>query len=441
MRTHRRATAAAVAALLGSLSLLGAGSAPATAADTSTRLPVSSFRDIVVDGVHDRVFISDPSGGSIVVTDYAGAVVQHITAEDGAAGLALSKDSSKVYVALSSAGAISEIDTSTLTETRRYPIGADVSPQNLALAGGKLWFGYAVGSSGDIGSLDLSGTDPVVTLDLTSTSWYYAPSLASSPADPNVLVAGQEGVSPATLAVYEATATGLQQRANRLFTQDPQVSFLNDFAVTADGQNIVMAANNPSAHEVVRTSDLSANGSYSSWAFPNAVAVATDGTLATGASDYAVQTYRPGSTVPLHTYFEPDDLQRDGLAWAPDDNRLFTVSGDVVPTLHVLPDAGKTESTLTLEAPSTIAKNRALTVNGTLSAFEPFAGTPTVEVTRTDTESPNGTPLGTFLVSADGRFQFTDRPRMAGQTTYTARYAGDTQHIAATTEVTVNVTK
>ncbi|MFE4647298.1 YncE family protein [Streptomyces sp. NPDC056707] len=96
------------ATLIGSLTLIGAGAVTATAEETSVALPSSSFRDIVVDGVHDRVFVSDPTGGSIVVTDYTGAVVQQITAEEGAAGLVLSADSSKLYVALSTVDAIAD---------------------------------------------------------------------------------------------------------------------------------------------------------------------------------------------------------------------------------------------------------------------------------------------------------------------------------------------
>ncbi|SOE32950.1 YncE family protein [Streptomyces sp. OK228] len=165
MRIHKRTAVAMAAALIGSLTLIGAGTVTATAEETSVALPSASFRDIVVDGVHDRVFVSDPTGGSIVVTDYAGAVVQQITAEEGAAGLVLSADSRKLYVALSTVGAIAEIDTATLTETNRYPTGADTSPQSLAMAGGKLWFGYTVGSSGGIGSLDVAFPVPGYVAD------------------------------------------------------------------------------------------------------------------------------------------------------------------------------------------------------------------------------------------------------------------------------------
>ncbi|MEU9462619.1 hypothetical protein [Streptomyces sp. NPDC048312] len=445
MRIHKRTAVALAAALIGSLSLTGAGAGTAAAEETSVALPSTSFRDIVVDGVHDRVFVSDPTGGSIVVTDYAGAVVQQITAEEGAAGLVLSADSTKLYVALSTVGAIAEIDTVTLTETDRYPTGADTSPQSLAMAGGKLWFGYTVGSSGGIGSLDVASSAPAATLVPSGRYWYYSPALASSPADPNVLVAGEEGVSPASLAVYDTAAGGLQKRTERSFISSPSISYLNDFAVTADGQNIVIAANNPSDHQIVRLSDLSSNGYHSSWQFPNAVAVAADGTVATGAEGDFVKTYRPGSTWPAFREYAVNDLQRDGLAWAPDENRLFAITGfsyGSAPTLHVLPDAGKLDTTLSLQAPATSSRGKDLTVTGQLSAAEPFPAGTTVEVTRTDAGHPTGTPVGTLPISTPtGEFTITERPRETGDITYTATYKGDGRHMSATTRATVTITK
>ncbi|MFF2439268.1 hypothetical protein ACFVU4_34795 [Streptomyces sp. NPDC058107] len=259
---------------------------------------------------------------------------------------------------------------------------------------------------------------PAATLVPSGRYWYYAPALASSPADPNVLVAGEEGVGPATLAVYDTAAGGLQKRTERSFSSSPSISYLNDFAVTADGQNIVVAANNPSDHQIVRLSDLSSNGYHSSWQFPNAVAVAADGTVATGADGDFVKTYRPGSTWPAFREYAVNDLQRDGLAWAPDENRLFAITGfsyGSAPTLHVLPDAGKLDTTLSLQAPATSHKGKDLTVTGQLWAAEPFPASTTVEVTRTDAEHPTGTPVGTFpILHGDGRVHVRGTPARDG---------------------------
>ena len=441
MRTRSLIAQTALAAVFGSAALIGGTAVPA-AADSSTALPSTSYRDIVVDDVHDHVFISDPDGSSVVVTDYAGQVVKQITSENGAAGLAVSADSSTVYVALPSADAISEIDTSTLAETDRYQTGAGTSPRNLALADGKIWFGYAADGRGGIGSLELSGADPVVTLG-QSADWYYAPTLASSPADPNVLVAGQQGLSPATLAVYEVSSSGLQQRVKRTFYDSPVMSNLNDFAVTPDGQDIVAAFGAPYRHQVLSATDLSVKGSYPTDAYPNGVAIAADGTVAAGGDGSQVYVFRSGASTPLRTY-SPGSQLPAGLAWAPDDNRLFSVTGDYLgghPTLHVLVDAGKAESSLTLQAPSTAVKNKELTVTGTLSANDPFASGTTVKVTRTDAKSPGGVSIGRAAVAADGSFQFTDQLHVVGQVTYTVRYLGDDRHTAATAQATVEVTK
>ncbi|MGW2642963.1 hypothetical protein [Streptomyces sp. NPDC001348] len=58
--------------------------------------------DAVVDGVHQRVFISDPSNGKIVVTDCSGTVVKQLTSLQGVTDLELSAGSDTVYAAVPS---------------------------------------------------------------------------------------------------------------------------------------------------------------------------------------------------------------------------------------------------------------------------------------------------------------------------------------------------
>lgn len=124
----------------------------------ATALAVTSTGDVVVDGVHQRVFISDPKSGKAVATDYSGTVVGTVESLPGVRGLELSAGSGTLYAAVEDADAIVAIDTATAIKAHRYPTGAGTQPGYPALAGGKLWFGYRNGDSANIGSLDLSGT-------------------------------------------------------------------------------------------------------------------------------------------------------------------------------------------------------------------------------------------------------------------------------------------
>lgn len=135
----RRRTLTTTATTLAVLISSAALAAVPAAADSTRTLPVRSTADIVVDGVHQRVFVSDPSNGKIVVTDYAGTVVQQVAGLPGVTGLELSADSGTLYAAVRGADVIVALDTATGTESVRYTVGD--SPMSVALAGGKLWFG------------------------------------------------------------------------------------------------------------------------------------------------------------------------------------------------------------------------------------------------------------------------------------------------------------
>ncbi|MGW9026600.1 hypothetical protein ACWGQ5_20895 [Streptomyces sp. NPDC055722] len=97
IRTLPAATALAV---LFSSAALAVGSAAPALADSSTLLPVKSADDMVVDGVHQRVFISDPTSGKVVAPNYVGTVVGTVDSLPGANGLELSADSSTLYAAV-----------------------------------------------------------------------------------------------------------------------------------------------------------------------------------------------------------------------------------------------------------------------------------------------------------------------------------------------------
>ncbi|AZM51084.1 hypothetical protein DMB38_30820 [Streptomyces sp. WAC 06738] len=414
--------------------MIGTGGAPA-AADTSTQLPISSYRDMAVDGIHRQVFITDPFGGQVVVADYSGQVVKQFSGAAGAWGLALSEDSNTLYVALRDAGAIAEIDTATLQETARYDTGtgagAYAGPTWLALAGGKVWFGYSVDTwSGDLGSLDLSGPEPVVTRAQAPRTFDGPPQIAAVPEDPSTLVAADH-FSDATLVRYDVSSGRAVEQVRSHGPGPYGCASLNELALTPDARQVVLACASPYDHQAFRTADLSHDGFYTTDAYPNAVAFAPDGTLALGsdARHDDAWVYRPGYDAPLKAIdLGADRTVTGGLAWAPDHSRLFAVvttysSGPF--TLKVLDDPAGQESTLLLDGPETAKRGQQITITGTLTPTTWLGAGTTVSLRRSTFADPAGVSLGTATVSPDGTLAFTDRPRTTGTVWYEAKYAGD----------------
>ncbi|MEU3526431.1 Ig-like domain repeat protein [Streptomyces sp. NPDC038707] len=458
MRTRRTATATALAVLFSSVVLVGGAADPAVA-DSSASLPIKSSGDIVVDGVHKRVFISDPASGKVVATDYSGKVVRTIGSLPGVTGLELSTDSGTLYAAVSQAGAIAAIDTATLTETKRYALGKGVEPRYPAMAGGKLWFGFNgpdPAYRGQIGSIDVSSPGAEVTLPSDgANSWYSAPRLASDPGAPDVLAAAQEGSSFVSLAVYDVSSGAPQKVASGPKTTDgTSPAYLNDFDVTPDGKKLIVGGGSPQdAALVFSTADLSLTGSYRTGSWVNAVAVAPDGMLALGSSRFSpdVFVYPSGTTSALRTYAFPDsggsttatnDLSESGLAWAPDRSRVFALTTNVyedVYALRVLTDPTKSATKVTVNAPAKSALGKKLTVTGKVAAKGTFPAGTRATVTRTDVESPKGKALSPVTLKPDGTFSFTDTPTAGGKVTYRVSYAGDASRSAASGSDTVDV--
>ncbi|MDT0394491.1 MULTISPECIES: hypothetical protein [Streptomyces] len=449
MRILRRALGTTLTAALGSLLLTVPGATPAFAADP-VPLPMYSLADMKVDGSNQRVFLSMPAGadGRVVVTDYDGGNSTWLDGLPGAGGLALSPDSRTLYVAARDIDTIVAYDTTTLTETARYFVGEDTAPWSLAFAGGKLWFGY--GSGGDLGSVDVSGAEPVIALGLDgSLDW--GADLVASPADPDVLVAGTGNPNANTLTVYDVSSGSPEMAARRVLS-GTQMNGLRDLAVTPDGRSIVVAALISTGYQVFRVDDLSDQGTHASSSSPLAVAVAPDGTVAGGTSNNSADVpdlsfYAPGVPAPLTTVElggATESLVEEGLAWAPDGSRVFAVTrqtGVMGLRFHAWQADTTVQTALALDAPPTSRVRRELTVTGTLTPAAGLAPGTTVAVRRYDAAAPEGTSLGTVPVSADGTFTVTDTPRRTGQVRYGVTYAGDAWHTAASAEVTVEITR
>ncbi|UFR03612.1 Ig-like domain repeat protein [Streptomyces sp. Go40/10] len=440
----RSLTAATTLAVLFSSAALAA--TPASA-DSTTALPVRTIGDIVVDAAHQQVFISDPLNGKIVVTDLNGKPLKEITTNlSGVNGLELSADSGTLYAAVQDLDAVAVFDTATDTETARYEVGD--KPLSVALAGGKLWFGYGGAAEGNIGSVDLAAEDHKVTLG-QDNGWYAAPLLDAAPGS-STLIAGAVGQSPVELASYDVSSG----TAAKVASTREAGSNLGDLQVTPDGKDVVVASGAPYYQQVFRTSDLNEDGKYVTDAYPNSVAIAPDGTVAAGIDgsyEPDVYIFKPGSSEAVRAYDFPntgtssgsDLLARGGLAWAPDASRLFAVTSNSqgVYSLRVLDAPTKAAATVTVDAPATATRAKPLTVKGKVASKAAVPAGTKLAVTRTDMESPKGKALAAAVTKADGTFSFTDTPPSGGKVKYTVAYAGDAGHAAASGSDTVEVSR
>ncbi|MFE7978630.1 YncE family protein [Streptomyces shenzhenensis] len=444
MRRRSISTATALAVVLSSAALVTGMAGPA-AADAAKVLPVKSVGDIVVDGAHRRVYVSDPTGGKIVVTDYSGTVKATLTGLTGVTGLALSADSGQVYAAVKNGNRIVSVETGTYTQTASYPVGA--APGDLEVVDGRIWFAHGT----DFGSLDVSGAEPVVHLAQRGDVDFHGAFgmfLAADPAVPGVLVAGNGG----RLAVYDVSADGAALRVKG--DMDTGVEQLD---LTPDGSQVLTSWGDPDRGYGLGTysaTDLTELAGYPIDPYPNAVRVAPDGSVAGGSEswyDPDVHIYRPGDPVPVREYDFPDTDNSSGsdtlvsgaLAWAPDASRVFAVSANNYGTftLRALTDPTKELPTVKVSAPAASERAKKLTVTGKLTSKTRLPAGTGLKVTRTDIESPSGKALAPAKTKADGSFSFTDTPPAGGKVTYKVSYAGDATHAPASGSDAVNVSR
>lgn len=445
VRTRTVSTALAV---LFSSTALAVGTTGSAMADSAKALPISSYGDMAVDGVHKRVYISDPSGSKVVVTDYAGKVVATVPNLPGVQDLAIAPDSRSVYAAVPGSDAVVAIETATSTAAARYGTGENTRPQTVAVAGGRVWFMYGDQPSHHLGSFDPAQGSPEVALDqLPGIGWYDAPELESAG---NTLVLGVHGTWSG-LAVYDVSTSTPVLRKQGM--PSGATNYMNDFALSADGKKIVAASGeSPYAATAINTDDLTRTGGYRVEAGnPDSAAIAPDGTVAVSLYapyDKDIYVFKPGATAPYRTYTYAqgtaggDIISSRGLAWAPDGTKLFAVSGGYGgPFLRVLDDATRFPVKATVSAPAKAARAKKLNVTGKLTSDKSFPAGSKVTVTRTDIDSPKGKSLGTKTVGSSGAFSFSDTLPAGGNVTYTARYAGDATHAPASGKDTVAVSR
>jgi hypothetical protein len=375
------------------------------------------------------VFVSGGSGtDGVTVTDTEGTVEQTLSGLPGATGMTLSADGSTVYVALADGDGIGEINTSTLAVTT-IDTGTSTCPSSVAVTADTLWFGYGCGTGDErVGSVESDGTVHLAVI----TGFYYPPLLATSPGADGVLMTGVEGLSPATLTEYAVTGGNNPKATLQQSTEAGDN--LRDLAMTPDGQDVVVASGFPYYQQVYKTSDLSADGTYPTSNYPDAVAIRDDGQVAAGIDGSPdIWLFQPGGASAIRTYALRDgSLAPGALAFAGTNIYGVTVTSTGHYHLHVV-------STL---------PNATVKVTTDKSTYK-YAAKAHVKVKVPG--APDSSTVSVYARLANGAHGlvksghpksgvFTAALRVGWRTTFTATYSGDTTHGPTTSKgVTVKV--
>jgi hypothetical protein len=283
---------------------------------TDVRIPMPGYEpyfysgDIVVDAAHGKVYVTAGKGTKdVVATDLDGGNPHSIAQVDGGAGMTLSPDGSKLYVAASAGSWVSVIDTTTYETTGLWigkTDGTDTCPRDVAVAAGQLWVAWGCDNApAGVGRIDLETKHyelNVTVGDGTVRNLVSSPSLITTvPGQPNVLLVGETDSLPAPLYRFEIEDNLLVLKA--VGTTDGGA--VDQLAVTPDGSEVIVPSGAPYYHQVFRTSDLTVVGRYQTTAYPNAAAVRDDGLVVAGV-DGSYETdlwiFEPGGTEPVRTY-------------------------------------------------------------------------------------------------------------------------------------------
>ncbi|MCM0673194.1 hypothetical protein NCC78_00390 [Micromonospora phytophila] len=415
----------------------------ASAADSTAYLEgVIGVGDVAAGG--GKVFVA--ALDRIVVADSIGTPTGAITGLSGALGLAVTPDGGRLYAALSGSNELAEIDTAALTVTRRINLAAYPCPSNLSLSGDRLWVGYGCDGtwSGGILSLDLSApaSEPV---RVPSSSMYGAPVVAAGGAK---LVAGESGISPGSLRVYDVSA-GTATLRGEISGHTHSLYNLIDLAITPDGSTAISAFGSPYRYDGWDTTSLTKVRSYGSESpfpgYPYAVAVSPDGLHVAGGRDSGPRVSVFNAATGAKTY--TDDNRTGEIV-----RRAVTFSGsDVFAVLrnpstnqfHLWRLHGATlpGSTLTLSAPAAGTALEPLTVTGRLTLADGSApGAQPLVVTRRMPDGSRATIDG-VTTAADGTFTITDTPPVSGSYGYDVLWDGSSAYRWGTASVTVTVAK
>jgi hypothetical protein len=293
-------------------------------ADTVTDMGLTTSRQIVVDSVHQHLFMAMEAANAVQVRSYSGALITTVPGQTGAVDFAVNPEASRVFVALSD-GHVTAIDTTTLAEVDRWATPTGLCLREIAWAGVSLVVSYG-GCEGTpdswVASLDTADPSAVTSAPFAHrTTW----GTTSIEGGGNVLVSYTD--SPEPVVTFDASTLPPTVLASAV------AGACTDAAVTADGSEVTLACRGPL--ETRRTSDLAVTSSYPAsyadgWAMGVAEAagvLAFEGSF--GSEIPNLDVFRRGEAVAARTVtwkIPQQSVYAGQLAFTADASRLFAVT-------------------------------------------------------------------------------------------------------------------
>jgi hypothetical protein len=288
---------------------------------------------MAVDNAHEHLLVGGLSSEGIYVLSYSGKRIAKIKNVGEVYDMAISGNT--LFVVDGKLGVV-EVNLTTLQVNPTPLISWHVQPWAIAVTGDTLWAAVA----GEVRARRQRSSPQwyeLASLNLTTHAYavfpqiYSKPSLVTSPADPETLFLGTEGISIGEIDRF-SVSSGTPVLTASISGESRQ--YLSDLAVTPDGKRLIVDAVYPDSFEELSAATLEPGGfHYAAEGSPcdEAVSGPQADLLATDIEDGGtpdIRVYSVGDAEPIFEAIDPDSkLDCDhGLALSANGRWLFAVS-------------------------------------------------------------------------------------------------------------------
>jgi hypothetical protein len=418
--------------------------ASASPARAAVEVPAASIWTMAGTPDGSRIFVSAVERGLLAVD--ANGSVNRVPDMGRTVGIRMGEDGRTLWVTLPNDRQIAAVDTTTLSVTARYPVGADICPGDVAQTGRFVAFGFSCFIYSDeflpptptgIGVLDTQTGGVQWTLGPI-----YQPIVATSPGLPGRVLWTDYGVHEVNLGLLDVSSATPQNLAYR------KLGMINpgDLAVSPDGTEVAVTGVGARGIETFTTTpDLSPVVNYETTCATRSVGWSADSrylaTMCNG-QQYTVALFTRGNPLPIRTAGLAGGPDRTpvlrGMVLAGDAGRATIGTDDLWESRMYIDRVGLRPTAATVTGPSSGYATRptTLTARLLLDGAPAPAGTG-VLVYR---EQPfTSTLLGTHLTDASGTVTFTDAPPTGGSWTYRAHFEGNDDFVRTDGTFTLQV--